>query len=155
MLKRNLPWLVLVLLWTLLDQITKHLIWKTQGISLTPFLDIVKVYNRGFAFGLFNDHTGVVKDIFYYGVPFLTLAVVLYALLRSENRLTKFALTLIAGGGLGNLADRLFLGQVRDFIDFHIGNWHYPAFNLADIFVSLGIFLLLVNLVRERETKRV
>ena len=155
MLRKNLPWLALALWWTLLDWLTKYLVWKIPELSPTPFLNIVKVYNRGFAFGLFNDHSGVLKDIFYYGVPLVTVAVVLYALLRSEDRLTKFALSFIAGGGLGNLADRLLFGQVRDFIDFHWGDWHYPAFNLADIFVTTGIFLLLISLVWKGKTKRV
>lgn len=150
MIAKNLPWLGLTFFWTFLDQITKYLIWKTEGFSLTPFLDIIKVYNSGFVFGFFGDNSGVLKDIFYYGIPIVVLISVAYGLIKSEGRFTKFSLSLIAGGGLGNLIDRVFLGKVRDFIDFHIGGWHYPTFNTADVFISVGIFFITVKFFYRR-----
>jgi len=153
MLAKNLSWLCLTFLWTLLDQSTKYLVWKTEGFSLTPFLDIIKVYNRGFVFGFFGGNSGVLKDIFYYAIPTAVLISVVYVLIKSEDRFTKFSLSLIAGGGLGNLIDRVFWGKVRDFIDFHIGSWHYPTFNIADIFISVGIFLITLRLLTEEMGK--
>jgi len=119
-------------------------------LSLTP------TYNRGFVFGIFQNSEGWFKDIFYYGIPIAVVLVLLKILLKAKNPLVGFSVALILGGGIGNLIDRIVLGKVRDFIDFHIGQWHYPAFNIADSCVSIGIAILLFHflLVDKKEASK-
>ncbi len=127
-----------------LDQLTKYLVFRLEEpIRILPFLSIVKVQNEGFVFGTFQHWDGFFKDLFYYGIPTLIVLGLVYYLFKTSDRWTGLALALIAGGGIGNMLDRLLLGKVRDFIDFHVGNWHYPAFNVADVCISAGIALLL------------
>jgi len=140
----------------LLDQVTKYLFWNLlrEPLHLLPFLDFAKAFNKGFVFGLFQHSEGLLKTLSYYGIPILIVLLLLWGIFRVRDTLVGLGLALILGGGLGNLLDRLLLGGVRDFIDFHIGDWHYPTFNVADICVSLGILLLLVGYLKG-ETKRV
>jgi len=142
----------------LMDQITKFAVGKFlnhQTVEILPFLNLLLVHNRGFAFGLGQDFNNLLKDFFYFLLPFLVVVFIIYiGIFKIRNSCLKFSLGLIAGGGMGNLVDRIFLGKVRDFIDFHIGNWHYPAFNVADVCVSLGIILLLFHMIfSERKGK--
>ena len=140
----------------LTDWVSKYLIWQLPGerFHILPFLDLAKVTNSGFIFGLFSHSKGLIKTLAYYGVPLLIISLLLSALFKVRDTLSGLGISLILGGGIGNLLDRIFFGKVRDFIDFHIGNWHYPAFNVADICVSLGILLLLVGYFKEK-AKRV
>ena len=152
-------YIALVVFLVFLDQLTKFLAetyLKGKNLEVFPFLDLTLVYNRGFAFGFFNESGGILKALFYYGVPVLVVLTLFVLLFKVKDKLLRFSLSLLIAGGVGNLIDRLFLGRVRDFIDFHIGSWHYPAFNVADICVSLGIALLIFHyLFEKRETKRV
>jgi len=155
---KPLTFLGVALLCTLADQLTKYLVWeKARGnLDLLPFLGIAKITNSGFVFGLFQQSGGLLKDFAYYGIPILIVLLLLALVFKVRDTFVGLALSLILGGGLGNLVDRLLLGEVRDFIDFHIGDWHYPAFNVADICVSLGIFLLLMEfLIKGEKPKRV
>jgi len=141
----------------LADQITKFGAEKflnNRTLEILPFLNLTLVFNRGFAFGLGQDADNILKEFLYIFFPLIVIAFILYlGLFKVRNPLLRFYLGLIAGGGLGNLTDRIVLGKVRDFIDFHIGNWHYPAFNVADMCVSLGIFFLLLNTVLQKKRK--
>jgi len=143
----------------ILDQLTKFLAkiyLKGKVLEVLPFLNFTLVYNRGFVFGFFNEKGGLLKALFYYGIPIALVLTLAVLLLKVKDRSTRFALALITGGGLGNLIDRLFFGKVADFIDFHLGSWHYPTFNVADICVSLGIALLIFRyLFEQKEIKRV
>ena len=135
------------------DQLTKWVVeffFKNQTLELLPILNLTLVYNRGFAFGIGQSEDSPVKDFLYTLVPSFVIALIFFiGLFKVKNSKLKVFLALIAGGGLGNLADRFFLGKVRDFIDFHLGSWHYPAFNIADICVSIGIFFILVYTIFE------
>lgn len=152
-----LPFVVIFCI--LLDQITKLLAQeylKGKSIEIFPFLDFTLVYNRGFAFGLFHQTEGILKELFYYGIPLIVVFALLGVIVRIKDNFLRFAVALILSGGIGNLIDRLFLGRVRDFIDFHIGKWHYPAFNVADVCVSLGMAMLIFYyLFKEKGAKRV
>jgi len=120
--------------------------------SVTPFFDLVLVWNRGVSFGMFNQH-GAVHENTVMPYVLIALAVVLVAfvthwLLRAETRAEAIAFGLIIGGAIGNVIDRIRLGAVVDFLDFHLGGWHYPSFNVADsaIVVGAGIILFLWGL---------
>jgi len=142
-------YLWVILLCFLTDRITKLLIaHKLNGeIAILPFLNITKVYNKGFLFGLGSTSDFFLKKILYIFLPILLVIFFSFLLYRLKDRFQKYIVALIIGGALGNLFDRIFYGKVLDFIDFHIGNWHYPAFNIADICISLGIFLFFISLI--------
>jgi len=136
----------------LLDQATKYLVWERVkfSVDLLPFLSFTKTTNSGFTFGLFQQEEGFIKAVAFIGIPTLFMLLLLGVLFRIRDPLKGVALALILGGGIGNLLDRFLLGEVRDFIDFHIGQWHYPTFNVADICITSGALLLLFGYLRER-----
>ncbi len=134
-----------------LDLLTKHIaaeILKNKTITIIPgFLDFTLVWNRGAAFGILADAPEFVRKlvlIFASGIA--VIIAVLYAYKKQDklNFIQFLSLALITGGALGNLYDRIFIGAVRDFIDIHIKQYHWPAFNIADMSISIGIFLFIV-----------
>jgi len=145
--------LFVITLCVLLDRFTKWIALHklTHPVELAPFLNLTLVFNKGFLFGLGNRWEGIIKELLYLGIPTLFVLAVLYTTFRVKDKTLQTALSLIAAGGIGNLLDRLLKGQVVDFIDFHVGKWHYPAFNVADICVSLGVILLLFYLLSHRK----
>ncbi len=118
-----------------------------RGIEVLPFFDLVLVHNRGVTFGLLaSDHpAGRWLLILLTGT---ITAVLLGWLTRAQSRTQAAALGLIIGGALGNLVDRLRHGAVTDFLDFHAQGYHWPAFNLADSGIVLGVALLLIAELR-------
>ena len=132
----------------LLDRVSKayviYLNDKLLGIEIlsSKFLNIRLIWNEGIAFGLltFND------KIIYNLLTFIILVVILiifFMVLKSYG-LKKYSLLMILGGALGNVYDRIFYGAVPDFIDFHIGNFHWFIFNVADIFITLGVIFMII-----------
>ncbi|QKO22583.1 signal peptidase II [Rhodoferax sp. BAB1] len=153
-----LQWLGLALLILVVDQLTKVLIlaYYHPGESsyLTDWLNIVRVHNRGAAFSFLAGADGW-QRWFFVGIGVAATGFILY-LLRAHagQRLFCFALTCIMGGAIGNVVDRLLHGYVVDMVDFHIGRWHFPAFNVADSAITLGvIFLLLDEILRVRRAR--
>lgn len=127
----------------LLDQATKYLarlnISPYEAIPVTSFFNLVYVENLGSAFGMFRN-LGV---YFFIGVAIVAAVIVSYLILKdSENRL---AFGFVLGGALGNLTDRIMHGAVIDFFDFYVGSFHWPAFNVADIGLCIGIGMLLIH----------
>lgn len=151
--KRGLAWLWLTALVLALDQLTKLAI--IDGLSayrdvvrLTPFFNLVHVHNTGAAFSLFADQPGWQRH-FFLGVALVASGVILHLLRRTRGRpLFSAALALILGGALGNVIDRIAYGHVIDFLDFHVGGWHWPAFNVADSAITLGAGLLVWDSLR-------
>lgn len=144
---RYFAWLGLSLLVIALDQITKYAITRSmsfgQSVEITPFFDLVLVYNPGAAFSFLAHHDGWQRWLF----TVLAIAVSgwLAVLLRRHcaERLLPLALALIIGGALGNVIDRMVLGAVIDFLYFHWGRHGFPAFNVADSAISVGVALML------------
>jgi len=126
-----------------LDQLTKsaafRAVAKGGDISVTPFLTITSGMNPGIAFGLATR----VHPAILIGIAAVISAVLGMMILRSESRLRRTALGMILGGAFGNIVDRIRLGAVRDLIDLHWGGWHWPTFNLADAFITIGVLILL------------
>ena len=118
----------------------------------SKFLNISLIWNEGIAFGLLSFE----RNQFYNILTFLILIVVIlifYMVLRSKG-LKKYSLLMILGGALGNLYDRIFFKAVPDFIDFHIGNFHWFIFNVSDIFISLGVlFLIIFEIIDNQKNK--
>lgn len=153
-----LQWLGLAFLLLVVDQITKVLILAYyhpgESTYLTDFLNIVRVHNRGAAFSFLAGADGW-QRWFFVGIGAVAAVFIIY-LLRTHagQRLFCFALTCILGGAIGNVLDRLLHGYVVDMVDFHIGRWHFPAFNVADTAITFGvIFLLLDELLRVRRSR--
>jgi signal peptidase II len=119
---------------------------------VTPFFNLVLTWNRGMSFGLFN------RNAAWNAALFSVLAVVIVTALlvwlwRTESRLVAAGVGLVAGGAVGNVVDRLRLGAVTDFLDFHWGEWHFATFNLADAAISVGVALLLLDALLSRREK--
>ena len=136
----------------ILDQFVKHLIkssmpvWS-QTTVIDGFFNIVHVLNRGAAFGFLNTQAASWLPVFFIVVTGLAVLVIVSLLrgARDKGPLYVFALSSILGGALGNLTDRLRQGVVVDFLDFHIGRFHWPAFNIADMAISIGAICLLIT----------
>jgi signal peptidase II len=126
-----------------LDQITKYLaltyINPYDSFKILPFLHLVLVTNKGAAFGIFK-HIG---SSFFIAASVIAIIFVIYLMIRGKE--DHLGLSLILGGAIGNLIDRILYGSVVDFIDLSIGKYHWPAFNIADSALSVGVTIILLN----------
>jgi signal peptidase II len=142
-----------------LDQLTKNFVVSRFYLGgslpvLENLLSITRVHNTGAAFGLLATLPRNLRDPFFFLVPGATLAAILVVFhrLREVQSLSTYALSMIVGGALGNLADRARLGFVIDFLDFHWkSGWHFPAFNVADAAITIGVGMLLVAMLQEKD----
>ena len=120
-------------------------------IYLTSFLNSYLVWNTGIAFGLFSLSSELTYNLFTALIAAINLIIIYLAVVTKDFRRHFFLL--ILGGSFGNLFDRLFYGSVPDFIDFHVGNFHWFIFNMADIFITVGVIcLILAELMYKKET---
>ena len=130
----------------LIDQVSKYYIinifeFQNEVIYLSSFLNLQLIWNEGIAFGLLSFE----NDLYYNSITFVIIIVILILLflIKNDDQYSYFY-SMIVGGALGNLIDRIRYSSVPDFIDFHISNFHWFVFNIADIFVSLGVICLIV-----------
>lgn len=149
----------------ILDQVSKLIVIASleshQTLPVIPgFFNIVVVKNKGMAFGVFNQ---ISSTLFYYlllSVTVIAVAAVIFFFftLKKNQGWMASGLSLILGGAMGNLADRIRLGYVIDFLDFVVKNYHWPAFNVADSAVTAGAFCIVIEMMmgknpQERESK--
>ncbi|NCO04154.1 MAG: signal peptidase II [Alphaproteobacteria bacterium] len=113
------------------------------SITVFPFFNLSMVWNHGISFGLFQSDT----PYFLIGLALLISVIFAVWLWRSTAWTQAIALSMVIGGALGNVIDRFHFGAVADFFDFHIMGWHYPAFNMADSFITIGIAILVFDSV--------
>ena len=150
--------LTIILSIFLLDRLAKlYVIYldkinTSSEIFLSKFLNIYLIWNEGIAFGLLSFE----KDNLYNILTALIIIIILFLLfliIRSTG-LKKYSLTMIIGGALGNVFDRIYSKAVPDFIDFHVGNFHWFIFNIADIFITIGVILMiLLELIDNNKNK--
>ncbi|AJP49695.1 peptidase A8 [Rugosibacter aromaticivorans] len=139
-----------------LDQISKLCMLahfhRMESLAITPFFNLFLVFNPGASFSLLADAGGWQKWFFIA----LALGVSLWLLMllrqHAQERLFPAAISLVLGGALGNVIDRLRLDAVVDFLDFHLAGHHFPAFNVADSAISIGVALMLIHQFRHQET---
>jgi signal peptidase II len=132
-----------------LDQLSKwlilaHVMTPPRLIEVTGFFNLKLTFNQGISFGLFSGESIWQPYVLSLVAVLISLGLVMW-LTREPRRLFALAVGLIVGGALGNVVDRLYLGAVVDFLDFHLGGWHWPAFNLADSAISIGVALILYD----------
>ena len=139
-----------IILLILFDQCTKIFISQVMlnnsfaDIQLLPFLNIVFVRNTGVSFGMFSEWGILGRYVFSIFSIVVGCFLILLAIF-SDTKAFRISLGLISSGALGNAIDRVYFGGVIDFIDFFIYNFHWPAFNFADIFITIGVILLLFD----------
>lgn len=151
-------WLWLTLAVIVLDQASKWAILSTmypyESHDFLPWLNFTLVFNRGAAFSFLSESNGWQRWLFTaIAVAICTFLFVWLGRTKEHEKYLRVGFVLILGGAIGNLIDRVFYGYVIDFIDFHLGNWHWYTFNIADIAITLGVIaLLLDSLVTRRKT---
>ncbi len=140
-----------------LDQITKFLVDLNmslhQSIEIIPnFFNLTYIRNTGAAFGLFAGDPTMGRIIFFTLFSFLAIGCLIYLIknLRPGSKPAFISLSLILGGAIGNLIDRLRWGEVIDFLDLHWYNWHWPAFNIADSSITIGVIMLFYQIMRKQ-----
>ena len=151
-------WLGVALVIFLLDQLTKIAIVGAfqlgESLPITSFFNLVRVHNAGAAFSFLADAGGW-QRWFFTGLGTVAALVMVY-LLRTHAGQTLFcwALSLLLGGAVGNVVDRVLYSHVIDFLDFYYGSWHFPAFNVADSAITMGACLLILDeLLRVRRAR--
>lgn len=152
--KKNSFYYLLIVLLVLVDQaakwyVSKHVALYSSIKVIRGFFSITRVHNKGAIFGAFSQTNNPLVFLLLTVASLVALAFVVYYFVRTpaSDRGMKLALSLILAGALGNLADRVFRGYVVDFLDFYIGNRHWPFFNVADSCITVGAFLLLLFLL--------
>jgi signal peptidase II len=152
-------WLILIALVLGLDQLTKLMVTSSLPLGaerpIHSMINLVFVLNPGAAFSFLADAGGW-QRWFFTGLTLIVVSVLLFLIRRApQQTLFCLAASLIIGGALGNLVDRLMIGAVIDFIDIHVAGWHWPAFNLADSAITLGAVLFVLDeILRVRRGSR-
>jgi signal peptidase II len=144
-LKENSSFFILIFVYIFIDQISKAFVLHFLGdeMKILPFFNIVNVINHGVSFGMFRNFA-YAREFFsiFSGLVCVFLG---WSFCSNKSIYQKHAIILIFSGAIGNLVDRIFLGGVVDFLDFYISRYHYPAFNFADSFICIGVFMLLME----------
>ena len=158
MFKKHLVDFSIIIFIFLIDRVSKLLIisspetYEQHGFSVTSFLNFNLIWNEGIAFGLFS-----FDEKFYYNlltiIICLIILIIIWLMLKSKG-FEKISFLLIIGGSLGNIYDRIYYSAVPDFIDIHFNNYHWFIFNVADIFITLGIlFLIFIEIFSSKKQK--
>ena len=147
--------LILALVILILDFVTKRWVESEliygQQVPLTSFFNLVLAFNAGAAFSFLSDESGWQRWLFS-GISICASVLIIYLLKKHFlEKLFCVSLSFILGGALGNLWDRIALGYVVDFLDFHYGGYHWPAFNVADSAICVGALLLILESFKHKE----
>ena len=147
MIKRNFWNFFLIIVIFFVDRVSKIYFINTEkasgntDISITSFLNFNLIWNDGIAFGLFSFE----NEIYYNSLTLIIILItsIIFWMIIKTEKFEKLAFIMIFAGSLGNVFDRIYFGAVPDFIDFHINNFHWFIFNVADIFITIGIIFLI------------
>jgi signal peptidase II len=131
------------------DQVTKFIVRDNlsllQSVKINEYCDWTLAYNQGAAFSLLANQGGWQRIFFGIIATFVSVLLVFYILNKNYKTWIGIAVSFILGGAIGNLIDRIISGRVTDFIDWHIGNHHWPAFNIADSFICIGVTMIVID----------
>jgi signal peptidase II len=141
-----------------LDQFTKHLVEKHMRMfEVVPvvrgFFNLTRVRNKGAAFSLFSTAPDGFRSAFFISVSLVAVAVIAIMIRKANDRLLVVSFALIAGGAVGNLVDRVRYGEVVDFIQWYVKSWYWPSFNVADSAITVGVALLVIDMLFGASTK--
>ncbi len=141
--------ILVLLLIACLDHATKlailyYLSFKNYNVEVFPFLNFILVFNPGISFGFLGDGGETQRILLTMFASVVALALTLWAII-SDKASIKISLAMIAGGAVGNAIDRVLYGAVVDFIDFHYKNFHWPAFNIADAAITIGVAIVIID----------
>jgi len=142
-----------------LDQFTKYLVVYNMELYesfpvVEGFFNITFILNPGAAFGMMADLNEAYRQLFFIMITIIAIIIITSLAYREkQHKLRLFSYVLIISGALGNLVDRVLVGKVVDFLDFYIGKYHWPAFNVADCAISVGIFFLIIDIIFIKEVK--
>ena len=155
--KKYFPLIIIFLIIVLIDQVTKFYIASNfelyQSIEIIRgFFNITYIRNSGVAFGMFSNLKGSFIQIIFIAIYIIAIISILI-LYRETHGYSHIALSLIFSGAIGNLIDRIFRGEVVDFMDFHWQNYHWPAFNVADSCITVGVGLLMISIIISNEQR--
>lgn len=141
----------------LIDQISKQLVLQTfaqneQFVVIPGFFSLTHVRNTGGAFGLFAGEATIVRTIFFLVVSCVAVGILwyLYRTMARGRKWIEAGFSFILAGAIGNMIDRFRFGEVVDFLDFHVGAYHWPAFNVADSAICAGVGILVVNMLQNK-----
>jgi signal peptidase II len=143
---KNLLIIFLVLLDLLIKQIIFYLIDLNNFIYVTSFFDLAHIHNFGISFGLFS---GLFPSWFFILIGSMIIIFLFSLFLKSKNILEKLGYAFILAGALGNILDRAINGFVIDFIYIHYKDFYWPAFNFADIYISIGVLIILLQIIND------
>ena len=144
--------LFLTIMPLIIDIITKNLI-KSKLILyesipvIDGFFNIVYVLNPGAAFSFLHDMNESYRQLFFVAVTIVAIIVVLYIFAREKSKINLTGFALILSGAFGNLLDRIFIGKVVDFLDFYYKSYHFPAFNVADSCITIGVSFIIIDML--------
>ena len=146
---RSTRWFLLAAAVVVLDYATKVAVLGTfapgEGRAITPFFNLVLVFNKGAAFSFLATAQGW-QTFFFAAIAVVASIVISFLIIKNEGKaLFRAGLALILGGAIGNLYDRIVYGHVVDFLDFHAMGWHFPAFNVADSAITVGAGILILE----------
>jgi signal peptidase II len=146
--KANLRWLWLSIVVLAVDQLTK---WAAlaglsyaRPVEVLPFFDLTLLYNTGAAFSFLAEHDGWQRWFFVFLAVVITAALLAWlAFVAIRDWRIQVGIAAVIGGAIGNVIDRVAYGHVVDFLDFHVASWHWPAFNIADAGITIGVALII------------
>ena len=141
-----------------LDRLTKIYVIQLDKNNLgadifnSAYLNIILIWNKGIAFGLFSFDESYLYNILSLIISIIVVILVIMSL--KSHGFKRYSLLMIVGGALGNLHDRIFFNAVPDFIDFHVGNFHWFIFNVSDIFITLGVISMIILEIADNRTEK-
>tara|TARA_B100001123_G_C15120517_1_gene951155 strand:+ start:264 stop:716 length:453 start_codon:yes stop_codon:yes gene_type:complete len=140
--------IIILLLLVFIDFLTKKIIFNNVGlnsfIEISQFIDITHIHNFGVSFGLFSGFFSSLTLVF---IGVLIIFFLFYWMINANSNTERWAINLLIAGGISNILDRSINGYVLDFIYLHYNQFYWPAFNFADIYISFGVIMILINYI--------
>ncbi|HLA48632.1 MAG: signal peptidase II [Nitrospinae bacterium RIFCSPLOWO2_02_FULL_39_110] len=154
------PLITMVLMLVVIDQLTKFYIDSNfilyQSLEvISGYFNITYIRNSGVAFGILSGFKGIVSQIIFIFISLIAISAIIIIYRGTDDKMifSRISLSLILSGAIGNMIDRIFRGEVIDFFDFHWKSYHWPAFNIADSCITIGVGLLMITMIISNEQR--